>query len=467
MNKRLLWQLCLTIAAGTVLLFWAVDILTTRTEQHMSYISEEHQQELLEFGQKAEEIFSTKGEGALEEWLVELQEKENTWAAVVTSELTALAKGDLSTQFQEGFALGRNVEWKIHLYFEHNPIMGIPFSQRYEEQDFSISTSTHFLIQLPQRMRPGSYLEYTHVLLQIALPLILLIVVSVVLYRHVMSPLKRLERATRLFSEGQYDVRVKALLGNRNDELTALAETFDRMAARTGNLIIDQRQLIADLSHELRTPIARLDMAVDCVERGIKPEESLDRLKYESATMKQLVEDALTLAWLTNEEPTLNQEEVDLAELLEVIADDARFEYPNKHVLLDRISSAMLPRSSHRALGQVFENIIRNALKHSPVAGEVNISVRQKGVGFEVRISDNGPGVPEKYINDIFKPFFRVDRSRDVNESPGGYGLGLALAQRQLTAVGGSVRAENRKQRGSSVCSGLVMIVDLSEPPKG
>ncbi len=473
MNKRLLWKLCVTIAVGTVILFWAVDILTSRTEQHMSYISEEFQQELIDYGRHAERLYYYQGEEALESWLSALQEKEQTWAAVVSSDVMPLAGGVLSSQFQQGFRLGRSVEWKVHLYFEDNPIMDIIFLDSRGARDKpSLTTeskhSLHFLIQLPQRMRPGVYLKYTNILLQFALPLILLIALSVVIYRHVMTPLKRLEKATRQFSEGQYEVRVGTCLGNRNDELAELAKTFDSMATRTGNLIIAQRQLISDFSHELRTPLARLDMAVDCVTHGIKQEESLCRLKYESLTMRHLVEDALTLAWLTNEEPQLNRESLDLVELLGLIVDDARYEYPSRIIHTDFPPEATLPLSSHRALGQAFENIIRNGLKHSPTGCAVYVSIHQQTQAYEIRIRDEGPGVPELYLDDIFKPFFRLDKSDQESalagisgKSQGGYGLGLALAQRQIHAVKGSIYARNCLADRDDKRIGLMMIVLL------
>jgi two-component system sensor histidine kinase PfeS len=449
MNKRLLWKLCYTIAAGTILLFWVIDVLTQRTEQHMSFIAEEYQQELRSMAEEAEQIYSQQGESALTTWLEELQQREQTWAAVVTSQITPLADGVLSDQFLEGFRLGRSIDWKIHLYFKENPIMDVRFKNGH----------THFLIRLPQRMRPGAYLQYTQYVLQFGLPLVLLMFMSIVLYQHVMGPLKQLEKATRQFSEGQYDVRVKACLGNRNDELAALAETFDRMATRTEKLIITQRQLIADLSHELRTPLARIDMAVDCLEQGIKPDESLQRLKRESASMRGLVEDTLTLAWLENEKPRLNDEDVDIVELLEIITDDARFEYSDRLLHTEFPACVMLTNSSHRALAQAFENIIRNALRYTPEGGKVSVTIERCYDRIEVNVVDQGPGVPEQYISDIFTPFFRVEKSRinitaqdialSVNQTgKGGFGLGLALARRQLEAVGGCIQARNSANSG-------------------
>ncbi|CAA0097087.1 Sensor protein PfeS [BD1-7 clade bacterium] len=460
MKNRLLWTLWLIIAAGTVALFWVIDALKQRTEQQMSFIAEHHQVELLRYGAEAERVLLEDGEAALSVWLEKLQRDEHTWASVSTSSVAPLAGSYLSTQFLDGFRLGRNVEWKIHLYFKDNPIMDVPFADG----------QTHFLIQLPQRMRPGTYFPYAHLGIQIALPFVVLCLVTWVLYRHVMRPLQQLERATRQFSDGQFDVRVKTLLGKRNDEITALAETFDQMAERTGNLVINQRQLLSDLSHELRTPLTRLDMAVDCFEEGVQTDSTIDRLRHESAVMRDLVDDALMLAWLNNENPRLTSDDFDLAELLSVICEDARFEYPDRHLKLLLPEQGLIQGSSQRALGQAVENIVRNALNHTPPGKSVTVALVLESDGYRVTVRDEGVGVPEHLLADIFRPFFRVDKSRTdstqtalpvAGKKHGGFGLGLALARRQIAAVGGAVVAFNHQVDGSDRVAGLQIDIVL------
>lgn len=459
-KNRLLWKLCGIIAVGTVLLFGVIDYLTRQAEWRMSFIAKHHQQQLLAYAEEAEKIYRTQDETALAEWLQALQAKEDTWAAIVVSEVNPLAGGKLSPQFVDGFRLGRDVQWKIHLYFKDNPIMDLPFADKH----------THFLIQLPQRMRPGDYFAYTRLLLQIALPLALLSLLSLIVYRHLMTPLKKLEAATKAFSQGHFQVRVKKRLGDREDELAALAGTFDQMAERTGELIVSQRQLLSDLSHELRTPLARLDMAIDVFAQQQNPEQALARLRYESKSMAELVENALTLAWLTNEKPQLNKDNFDLVELIHVICEDARFEYPKHTLLSDLPDKALLYGSSQRALGQALENIVRNALSHSGKAGEVLVRLKATEKNFVLTVKDQGPGVPEALLNHIFRPFFQVSQARSANHGvktsaasnkKSGFGLGLALAQRQLEAVGGAIRAANHYQDSTGIIAGLEMTITL------
>lgn len=436
MSRKLWWRLCGTLALGTLVLVWVISFLGATTEQQMSFIAKHHQDTLKQWGRTAERLYLSGDERALADWLENLQVQEDTWAAVVRSSVQPLAGSELSGQFMEGFRLGRNVEWKIHLYFADNPIMDMTFADGH----------THFLITLPQRMRPGTYLPEMKLFLKVALPLVVLLVLSLVIYRHVMNPIRQLELATRQFSEGNLGTRVRALLGNRNDELTALADTFDRMAERIGDLILSQRRLIADLSHELRTPLTRIDMAVSCVEEGIDTHHFLPRIRRECDLMRALVEDTLTLAWLENEQPDLGNEDLNLTDLVDTIVEDARYENPSRRIVAELPDQAMLAGSSHRAIAQAVENVVRNACHYTPAEGCIRIVLEPQDNGYRLSVSDQGPGVPAEQLELIFKPFFRA--SRTGQSGPGGHGLGLSLARRQVEAIGGWIQARNRPDRG-------------------
>nr|WP_076418367.1 histidine kinase sensor domain-containing protein [Colwellia sp. UCD-KL20] len=452
MNRRLLWKLCLIIATGIVGFFYIISVLTSRTEEGMSFLDTEHQQQLVAWGNIAEILYVAGDKQALDSWLNNLQIQENTWASIATYQIDYVAGNLKQQELYQGFNLGRSIYWKIHLYFEENPVMELPF----KEGNISL------LIQLPERMRPGSNWQYTHITIQIVLPMILLALLSIFIYRHIMSPLRKLDRATKEFSRGNLEVRVSQLLGNRSDELSELANTFDQMASHIGELILNQRQLISDLSHELRTPLTRLDIALDNFNeqnnvegiegdtaKGITSEvkrENLKRINRESRYIRKLVEDTLTLAWLENEQPQLQQESLDLVDLLDILIEDAKFEFPIVQLEAQLPESAVIENSSHRALGQALENIIRNALRYTPEGKKVVVQLSVQGESFCIKISDQGPGVPDEYLSTIFRPFFRLDKSRLADNDS--FGLGLALAQRQLQAVKASVLAENIPNSG-------------------
>lgn len=432
MNRRLFWKLCLGVALGSVALFWVIARLSGQAEEQMSFIDAEHQQTLRQYAEQAEAVHRAGDAQALQQWLQGVQQREQTWAAIVEPRLQALAGSELSERFLREFSLGRDPSWKIHLYFQDNPIMDVPFADG----------QRHFLIQLPQRMRPGHYWYPARLLLELVLPLVLLVIGCLLLYRHLMQPLNRLEQATRQFSEGDYSARAGALLGSRRDELAGLAETFDAMAERIGGLIIDQRRRLAEMSHELRTPLARIEMAVSLAEQGADPAVLMPRMRQECAAMRRLVEDALTLSWLETEQPRLRDETLDLTDLLDSILDDARFEYPDRGIETQLPAEAELVGSCHRALGQAIENIVRNALDHTPAGGRVRVQLFSEPQAYRLDIIDEGPGVPSQWLERIFQPFERLSAARS------GFGLGLALAQRQVCAIGGRLAARNHEQGG-------------------
>ncbi|MEM7206729.1 MAG: histidine kinase sensor domain-containing protein [Pseudomonadota bacterium] len=403
----------------------------------MSYIKQADREQILAWGAQAESLYRDGNIGALKQWLSKLETDESTHASIVEFNATRIAGPNLEEDSYTGFNLGRSVEWKIHLYFNYNPVMEVPFA----------SSNASFLIRLPARMRPGAYLPSTRIVLQVLIPLVILALVSLLIYRHIMQPLRQLEMVAREFSSGNLDARVHHAIGTRNDELSHLTKTFDEMADRIGAQIIGQRQVIANLSHELRTSLTRLDIAVTGLENDEQRQDSMARISRESQRIRKLVEDSLTLAWIENEQPRLQQEDIDLVDLIDVIVEDAQFEFPDRAIEANLPDSAVLKRSNHRSVGEALENFVRNAMRFTPRGESVEIDLRSTPNGYQVEVRDKGPGVPDEYLERIFEPFFKIDHV----ENAGGFGLGLALAKRQVRAVGGTVSAANMSTGGLCV----------------
>lgn len=453
MKLSLYLKFILLLVLGMLALLWSMNALLDYTETQMSFIEEDHQDTLREYAHKAEELMNIGQMQALEAWIEHIKASENTRVAIVNSKLTAVAGGDIPEEYLDKFTLGRKVYWKIHLYLDYDPVIEFRFADKRH----------HFLIELPQRMRPGSYWPATRAFLNFLLPLALLMLVVHALYRHIMRPLRILQNATKQFASGKLDVRARPRLKKRHDELAQMSDTFDEMAERIQTLVETQRLLIADLSHEMRTPITRLELALDAIEHG--DDQALRRARSDILSMRQLAEDSLTLAWLETEKPSLNDESLDLVDLLECLVEAAQFEFPAMTISTQFPDDAPLHQSNHRALGQAIENILRNALRYTPQAKVVNIMLDSNNDHYTLTIADQGPGVPDIYLEEIFKPFFRVEKSRQRNSNS--FGLGLSLAKRQVEAVGGHVRAEN--VRAENVCteiddatsSGLRVIITL------
>lgn len=442
MSRQLFWKMCLTFAAGVVILFYVLSEVTNRAEEGMSMLAIEDRQTITNWGRQAEQLYKSGDIQGLNDFLEKLKAQEETWLAVVSFDYSEVAGDDVSLVYKGEQTLGRSVDWKVHLYFSHNPVMEVSFE----------GIKASFLIQLPDRMRPGGHWLYAKFALRLIIPAMLMACLCFFMYRHIMKPLTQLQTATRHFSSGNFDVRAEQIMGQRSDEFLELAKTFDQMASRIGEQIISQRQLIADLSHELRTPLTRLDIALSAIKEEERS-DNLERIERESRHIRKLVEDTLSLAWLENEKPELQQESLDLIDLLDVLIDDAEFEYPDRKIIRKLPNSAFIHNSSHRAAGQSIENILRNALRYTPQGKCVEVTVNSCADYYEITIEDQGPGVPEALLAAIFKPFFRVDKSRERKGNS--FGLGLALAQRQLATIRGNVLAQNNQSGGLSMLINL------------
>lgn len=261
-------------------------------------------------------------------------------------------------------------------------------------------------------------------------------------------PIRNLRWALRQVEEGRLDTRVHPLMGRHNDEIGDLGADFDRMAHQLETLVNAQKRLLHDVSHELRSPLARLRIAVELARQ--QPGQiatHLDRIEHESARLDRLVGEVLTLARLESGMTHTPGERFSLGALLADVVEDARFEATESgcHVELSDLAMGKdqlfgEPELLHRAL----DNIIRNALQHSPAHGQVAIHLSNRDGKLVLSIADNGPGVPENELHSIFEPFHRGRHARKGS----GYGLGLAIARRAIERHAGSIAASNRPEGG-------------------
>jgi len=259
-------------------------------------------------------------------------------------------------------------------------------------------------------------------------------------------PIRSLRAAFESVADGKLETRVGTSMGHRNDELADLGKNFDHMAGRLQNLIETQRRMLHDVSHELRSPLARLQAAADLMQQ--QPErgaEFVQRIQRDTARMDTLVGELLTLARLDTGMTGNLDKEVDLYEIAVDIADDARFEADGKRCSIQvDVNESLVLRGNHELLHRAIENVVRNAVHHSSEDGIVVISAKLADGQLSIIVADSGPGVLEEDLAAIFEPFFRSGSTGATT----GYGLGLAITRRVIEAHGGKVSASNRPAGG-------------------
>jgi signal transduction histidine kinase len=231
------------------------------------------------------------------------------------------------------------------------------------------------------------------------------------------------------------------------DELAELGHDFDRMSAQLRTLMEGQRRLLHDVSHELRSPLARLQAAIGLAhQQPDKIQASLDRIERESVRMDRLVGELLTLSRLDAASAPPAKEDVDLVEMVDQIADDARFE-AGARIDVDAPVPVTV-RAAPDLLWSAVENIVRNAVKHGGAGSAVDVALHPEDGKVHIEVLDRGPGILDEHLGDIFEPFFR---SNPAQNNVDGHGLGLAIAKRVIETHGGRIAAANRAGGGLRV----------------
>ena len=255
----------------------------------------------------------------------------------------------------------------------------------------------------------------------------------------VTKPVRELQRAVERFGSGDLAARVRS---TRRDELGQLARTFDRMADRIRTLLDAERRLLLDISHELRSPLARLGVAVELARTGASAEHALNRIQKESDRLNSLVGQLLQVTRAEGDHSTLNRQTVRLDELVCQLAGDASIEASAHHNSVEcEQRDPVTVEGDPELLRRAIENVIRNAIRYAPEGSPVQISVERRGTDGIVTVRDRGPGVPESSLPRLFDAFYRVQDDRGRNT--GGVGLGLSIARRAIELHRGTVAARN------------------------
>jgi two-component system, OmpR family, sensor histidine kinase CpxA len=273
-------------------------------------------------------------------------------------------------------------------------------------------------------------------------------------------PLVRLRAATRSLAEGNLQVRVeesaRSRAGKQVDEFEGLVHDFNHMAGRLESLVGAQKLLLRDVSHELRSPLARLSVALELVREDAGPafEEHFSRIERETGKLNSLIGELLTLSSLDTRDDVASFKAVSLNKLCASLLPDAEFEAQQRPCTVRLVEEGEYTvRGDVNLLHRAMENVVRNSMRYTRPGTEVTLRLagaRREQRSFAVfQVDDFGPGIPEAELDKIFLPFYRIDRAR--SSSTGGFGVGLAIVERAVRLHGGAVQAVNREGGGASI----------------
>ena len=423
----LLWKLALLQVCFCLLLTWLIWTWGLSVERSTYFLAPADRMYLAGFAEQAEQAWRTDGAVGVERLRRELEVREDTWVAIIGPHLQSLGTTSLSAEEASRLTFMRKLDWPMSRRLQDElPYVSIEFPSRPQDG--------RLVIQLPEHLLPTGLTPWTHVITHGVAPALLALLLGLALYRHLVVPLNRLrDRADALRADDLDGPRLP--LQERRDELGELAQAFEHMAVRLRRSLDQQRLLLRTLSHELRTPLARLRIAHDS---GLPAEQLRQRLDREVDDMQKLLEDTLDLAWLDTEQPQLATEPVLVLSVWEALVQDSCFESGWAMARLPcSLGLDCVVQAHLDSLAQALENLLRNAIRHSPAGGQVSLEGWREGTHWHLCLRDHGPGVPEAELEPIFQAYRRLPGSG------AGFGLGLAIARRAIELQGGRLWASN------------------------
>src|ERR1700733_9248829 len=315
-----------------------------------------------------------------------------------------------------------------------------------------------YAVQSTEHRGPPPGIGLSGIALRWSVPFLVSGLICYLLARYLTTPILRLREASQQLALGNFSTRAAAGMEHRRDELGTLVRDFNSMAVRIEELISRQRQLIYDISHELRSPLSRLNVALDLGRQRKGNDSAFDHMEQDIELMGEMIGRMLTVAKLDTSTAPVEMTRIDLGELVSRIVRSAEFELRERD---DAVRLTMLGRCFVRGnaelLQSAIENVIRNAVRYTPPDASVDVHLghleKTDDSFIVLSVRDYGVGVPESELSNIFTPFHRVASDRD--RQAGGVGLGLAVGDRVIRVHGGTIRAQNASPQGLCVAISL------------
>lgn len=419
--------------------FWIMIILTGLAAFGLVRWSFEHQHieemevQAVRLARAADDIWNKDGMRAVHRWLHQMNGTRPDWILVVPEDGRCELPRRLAPALRLHLRQARGASGAVATRFRRGRLVSAPLGGE---------SHLRLVVFSPSPPRPPRPMQAIWSVAALVVSALLCLVLAWWLTR----PIRQLTTVARRLGDG--DLSARSGMGRRRDEIGRLARTLDEAAERIQQLLQVHRRLVSDVSHELRSPLARLKVAVELARSRGRDGSELDRIETEADRLEEMIAELLMLSRLEAGEVSELARGFDLATLLREVIHDAEFEFAGA-----RIDAAGLPPScpmhGHEALlRSAFENVLRNALRYTSEAG-VQVALACGADALCLTVRDHGPGVPAADLPRLFEPFYRVSEARDRDS--GGFGLGLAIAARAVALHHGEIHAENAEGGGLMV----------------
>lgn len=434
--KIFLWFLAAVAVSNAVIYFVTK---TFQTEPLISRFQRSTNNQMTIYGGTATQIAHAEGESGLRIYLARLQGEMSRKVNLVASD-GALWFGEHNEILEPDEIVKRTLaSGQVETDFapEERSLGAAPV-------DFPDGRRFVLVLQWDRGSPPAIFWGSGVGYLRLAGVLLAGIIMCWLLALYLTSPIRKLREATNKLAEGDLSTRVADRVGRRRDEIADLARDFDAMAERIEGLVSSQQRLSRDVSHELRSPLARMNVALEIAKQKSNGDTStvFQRIESESQRLNDMISRLLTLSKLESGSKDFDRRELNLRSLVEQVAADADFEAnaKNRSVKVTQADECRVV-GSDSLIRSAVENVLRNAIRYTKEGTAVEVSLANVNGKATVRIVDHGEGVPEVELANLFRPFYRVGEARD--RGSGGTGLGLAIAQQAIIAHDGKITAKN------------------------
>lgn len=443
-----------------MVIFWLTTLATIFANIYITkeivvteYKTNQLRDKLRDLSKDAVFIYESEGKLALKRWYQNLSDEEELRVVLLDDQQRAIAR----------LKRRKHDEHDEDDSHSHRSSSKVPEKKPDERKPRRFGIDKHMLTFADQnivsasgesytlRVLPSPYLRSTFnpeslQLYRLSASFVIILLGSWWLARSVSKPVNTLRKASAEIAEGNFQVRVSHELGGRKDELGQLGQSFDHMASKIESLIGSQKQLFRDISHEIRTPLTRQKIAIELARDAENAEPMLVKIEQQNQVIEDLIENLLTLMQLEDNKVKAITA-LDLSDVINAVISDAELNLNAKHLMLEKDLAIHLPsKGDSRLLTRALENLLMNAIKFSPEHSTISVNGKLSGEQIVITVSDQGPGIPEQELSNIMDAFYRADKSR--HNSTGGFGLGLAIADKIIKQHGGTLLLENKTSCG-------------------